>query len=110
MPGEDRSFATSLPILLEAASQGHRDQGEGPGPRGASRSAIGHHEVGGVGVAVAAAANATAFFRSFSGFGRRLPYVPLKILPRFDRRSPLPMIHLREKNCATFTDRTPTTN
>jgi hypothetical protein len=40
--------------------------------------------------------------------GRRLPNVPRKILPRLDRRSPLPMIDLR-KNRAQFTDRTLTT-
>jgi hypothetical protein len=39
----------------------------------------------------AAAAAALASLRTFSGLGRRLPNVPRKILPRFDRRSPLPM-------------------
>jgi hypothetical protein len=65
--------------------------------------ASGHYEDGVA--AAAAAASAAAFFRSFSGLGRRLPNVPLKILPRLDRRSPLPIIHLRKK-CAEFTNRT----
>jgi hypothetical protein len=96
MPGEDRSFATRLPILLDATRHGHGYQGEEPGRRGEPGiHASGHYEDGVA--AAAAAASAAAFFRSFSGLGRRLPNVPLKILPRLDRRSPLPIIHLRKK-------------
>jgi hypothetical protein len=37
---------------------------------------------------------ALLFLATFWGLGRRLPKVPLKILPRFDRLSPLPMVLL----------------
>jgi hypothetical protein len=48
-------------------------------------------------VVAAAAAAALAFFRSSCGLGRFLPYVPRKILPRFDRLSPLPIGQLPKK-------------
>ena len=45
---------------------------------------------------------ALAFFRSSCGLGRFLPYVPRKILPRFDRLSPLPIGHSLKNMLARF--------
>jgi hypothetical protein len=53
-------------------------------------------------VVVAAAAAALVFFRSSCGLGRFLPYVPRKILPRFDRLSPLPISQLPKKMSLDF--------
>ena len=43
-----------------------------------------------------------AFLAAPVGLGRRLPYVPRKILPRFDRLSPLPICLSPPKNVATI--------
>jgi hypothetical protein len=51
-----------------------------------------------------AAAAAFAFFRSSLGLGRRLPKVPRKILPRLDRRSPLPMRSSPKKHANDFSN------
>jgi hypothetical protein len=90
LENKDRSRTARALILIKRSDSGHRE---------CRLDCAGSFIQGGIralGVScydcvVAAAAAALARFRSSCGLGRFLPYVPRKILPRFDRLSPLPI-------------------